>query len=120
MRFLTVTITLGDVSPMAIVAVQVGHGKGGCPYPDHHFIDVLAKVGHVKNPTSIVQVRIDQVGSETFQHGQRDLFFIRVHETLHCEQRSGQRYRISSMHLNLCSCEHWGMYQAGSSQGDDR
>ena len=57
--FLILTITLADVLPVAIVvAVQAGHCKGGCPYPDHLFIDVLAKVGHVKNPSSIFQVRI--------------------------------------------------------------
>jgi hypothetical protein len=53
MRF--VTITLADVLPVAIVAaVQSIHYKGVCPYPAHLFIDVLAKVGYVKNPTSIV------------------------------------------------------------------
>jgi hypothetical protein len=70
MRFPSVTITLAEVLPVAIVvAVQVGHCKGGCPYPAHHFIDVLTKVGYVKNPTSIFQVRIHQVCSETLQHG---------------------------------------------------
>jgi hypothetical protein len=64
MRFLFATVTLADVLPVAVVvAVQVGHSKGGCPYPAHHFIDVLAKVGYVKNPSSISQVRISQVFS---------------------------------------------------------
>jgi hypothetical protein len=55
MRFAIVTITLADVLPMAIVvAVQSIRYKGVCPYPAHLFIDVLAKVGYVKNPTSIV------------------------------------------------------------------
>ena len=42
---------------------------GGCPYLAHHFIDVLAKVGYIKNPASIFQVRVHQVCSEAFQHG---------------------------------------------------
>jgi hypothetical protein len=65
-----VTITSTDGLRVAvIVAVQLGHSKGGCPYPTHHFIHVLAKVGYVKNPTSIVQVRINQVCSEAFKNG---------------------------------------------------
>jgi hypothetical protein len=61
------TTTLADVLPVAVVvAVQVGHFKGGCPYAVHHFIDVLAQVGYVKNSTSTVQVRINQVCSEAF------------------------------------------------------
>ena len=62
-----VTITLADVLPVAIVvAVQSIHSKGACPYPAHLFIDVLAKVGYVKNATSIVQVRIKSVSPEAF------------------------------------------------------
>jgi hypothetical protein len=65
-----VTITLADVLPVAVVvAIQAGHCKGGCPYPAHLFIDVLAKVGYVKYATSIVQVRINQVSPEAFEHG---------------------------------------------------
>ena len=53
MRF--VTISLADVYPVAIVvAVQSIHYKGVRPYPAHLFIDVLAKVGYVKNATAIV------------------------------------------------------------------
>ncbi|MBZ5707520.1 MAG: hypothetical protein LAN63_19420 [Acidobacteriia bacterium] len=70
MRFPVVTITLAGVLPVAIVvAVQATHYKGVCPYPAHLFIDVLAKVGYVKNATSIVQVRINQVCPEAFEHG---------------------------------------------------
>jgi hypothetical protein len=70
MRFPVVTITLADVLPVAIVvAVQSIHYKGVCPYPAHLFIDVLAKVGYVKNPTSIVQVRIHQVFPKAFEQG---------------------------------------------------
>jgi hypothetical protein len=52
-----------------IVAAQSIHYKRGCPYPAHFFIDVLAKVGYVKNATSIVQVRINQVSPEAFEYG---------------------------------------------------
>jgi hypothetical protein len=70
MRFPIVTITLADVLPVAIVvAVQSIRYKGVCPYPAHLFIDVLAKVGYVKNPTSVVQVRINQVSPEAFEYG---------------------------------------------------
>jgi hypothetical protein len=70
MRFSVATITLADVSAEAIVvAVQSSCYKGVCPYPDHLFIDVLAKVGYVENATSIVQARINQVFPEAFEHG---------------------------------------------------
>ena len=65
-----VAITLPDLLSVAIVvAVQPIHCKGGCPYPAHLFIDVLAKVSYVKNATSIVQTRINQVFPEAFEHG---------------------------------------------------
>jgi hypothetical protein len=68
MRF--VTITLADILPVAIVvAVQSIHYKAVCPYPAHLLIDVLAKVGYVKNATSIVQVRIHQVFPKAFEQG---------------------------------------------------
>jgi len=70
MRYPIVTITLEDVLRMAIVvAGQSIHCEAGCPYPAHLFIDVLAKVGYVKNATSIVQTRISQVFPEAFEHG---------------------------------------------------
>jgi hypothetical protein len=70
MRFLIVTIPLADALPVAIVvAVQSIHCNGGCPYPAHLFIDVLAKVGYVENASSIVQVRIHQVFPEAFEYG---------------------------------------------------
>ena len=70
MRFAIVTITLANVWPMAIVvAVQSIRYKGVCPYPAHLFIDVLAKVGNVKNATSIVQTRIHQIISKAFEQG---------------------------------------------------
>jgi hypothetical protein len=70
LRFPIVTITLADVLPVAIgVAVEAIRYEGVCPYPAHLFIDVLAKVGYVKHATSIVQVRINQVCPEAFEHG---------------------------------------------------
>jgi hypothetical protein len=56
MRFAIVTITLANVLPMAIVVTVNSPSvtSGVCPYPAHLFIDVLAKVGYIKNPTSIV------------------------------------------------------------------
>ena len=55
-----VTITLTDVLPVAIVdSIQFISYQGICPYPAHLFIDVLTKVGNVKNATSISQVRIN-------------------------------------------------------------
>jgi len=70
MRLPIVTITLADVLPVAIiVAVQSIHYEGVRPYPAHLLIDVLAKVSYVKNATSIVQVRINQVSPEAFKHG---------------------------------------------------
>jgi hypothetical protein len=61
---------LGDVLPVAIVvAVQSSERKGVGPYAAHLFIEVLAKVGYVKNAPAIVQVRIYQVFPEAFEHG---------------------------------------------------
>jgi len=68
MRF--ATITLADVLRVAIVVtVQSIHYKAVRPYPAHLFIDVLAKVGYVKNATSIVQVGIHQVVPKAFKQG---------------------------------------------------
>ena len=69
MSFPIVTIALADVLPVAIVvAEQPIHCQGVCPYPSHLFIDVLTKVGDVKNATAIVQVRINQVFPDAFEH----------------------------------------------------
>ena len=65
-HFPVVTI-LADVLPVAIVPKQSIHHKGVCSYPSHLFIDVLAKVGYVKNATSIIQVCINQVFPEAFE-----------------------------------------------------
>jgi len=60
---------LADVLPVAIVvAVQSSQRKGVGPDPDHLFIEVLAKVGYVKNAPAIVQVRVNQVFPEAFEH----------------------------------------------------
>ena len=70
MRFSVVTITVTDASPMAIVeAVQFAHGESVCPDQVHLLIDVLAKISYVQHPASVVQVRIDQISSEAFEHG---------------------------------------------------
>jgi hypothetical protein len=70
MRFSIVIVTLADVLPVVIVvAVQSIHYKSVCPYPSNLFIDVLAKVGYIKNATSIVQACIHQVFSEAFEEG---------------------------------------------------
>ena len=69
-RFPVVAIILADVLPVAeVIAVQSIHHKGVCPYPTHLLIDVLAKLGHVKNATAIIQVRVYQVFSEAFEQG---------------------------------------------------
>jgi hypothetical protein len=69
-RFPIVTIILADVLPVAIVVpVQSIHHEGARSYPAHLFIDVLAKVGYVKNATAIVEVCINQVFPEAFEQG---------------------------------------------------
>jgi hypothetical protein len=57
------------MSVAIVIPVQSIHYKGGCSYPAHLFIDVLAKVGYVKNATAIVQVRINQVFPQAFEQG---------------------------------------------------
>jgi hypothetical protein len=70
MGFPIVSIALAEALPVTIVvAVQSIHQKGVCPYPAHLFIDVLAKVGNVKNSTPIVQVCVHQIFSEAFEQG---------------------------------------------------
>jgi hypothetical protein len=67
-HFPIVTI-LADVLPVAIVPIQSIHHKGVCSYPSHLFVDVLAKVGYVKNATAIVEVCINQVFPKAFEQG---------------------------------------------------
>ena len=70
MRVPIVAINLAEALPVAIVvAVQSLHYQSVCPYPAHLFIDVLAKVGNVKNATSIVQARVHQIFSQAFEQG---------------------------------------------------
>jgi hypothetical protein len=65
-----VTVTLADILPVAIaVAVQCRRDMRVCPDPAHLFVDVLAKVGYVEDATPIVEARIGQVISQTFEHG---------------------------------------------------
>ena len=64
-HFQIVTIILAGVLPT--FPVQSIRRKGVCSYPAHLFIDVLAKVSYVKNATSIIQVRINQVFPEAFE-----------------------------------------------------
>jgi hypothetical protein len=69
-RFPIVTIILADVLPVVIVVpVQSIHHQGVGSYPTHLFIDVLAKVGYVKNATAIVEVCINQVFPKAFEQG---------------------------------------------------
>src|SRR5580698_7032811 len=98
MRFPVVTITLADV-------VQSFHCEDSCPDPAHLFVDVLAKVGHVNNASSIVQTRISQVFPEIFEHGQRNLSRVCVHSAPHSEQ-TFETILLSTVHPNLCNCEH--------------
>ena len=102
-----VTITLADVSALAVVAAaQSIHNQTVGPDPAHLLIEILAEVGDVENATPIVQVRIHQVFPQASQHGYCELSLVRVHDTLHCEQRLPQEYSTSLMHLNLCNSEH--------------
>ncbi len=68
LRVPIVTIVLTGLLPVAIIVpVQSIHHKGVCPYTAHLFIDVLAKVGYVKNATSIIQVPINQIFPKAFE-----------------------------------------------------
>jgi hypothetical protein len=65
MRF---PVTILGVLPVTIAsAVQSVQHEGICSYPAYLFIDVLAKVGYVKNATSIIQVRINQIFPKSFE-----------------------------------------------------
>jgi hypothetical protein len=70
LRFPIVAIVLADVLPMAVaLPIQSIHQKGIGSYSAHLFVDVLSEVGYVKNATSIVQVRINQVFPKAFEQG---------------------------------------------------
>ncbi len=61
-------VTILGVLPVTIAsAVQSIQHKGICSYSAHLFIDVLAKVGYVKDATPIIQVRINQIFSKAFE-----------------------------------------------------
>jgi hypothetical protein len=69
MLAIMVNTLVAGLTGIGVVAVQsIGH-EGACPYSIHLFIDVLSKVGHVKNAAFILQVRINQVSPEAFKHG---------------------------------------------------
>ena len=106
-RFPVVTAVLTDVLPVA-VAVQSVHYKGVCPYPAHLFIDVLAKVGHVKNAATIVQTRINQVFPQAFEQRERDLSLVHVHNSSTANGIFDNDMVLFLENLNLCNCEHRG------------
>src|SRR5438552_14399077 len=103
MRLPIVTITLTNVLPVAIVvAVQSIYYKSVCPYPGNLFIDVLTKVGYVKNATPIIQVCIHQVVSEIC------LWFVSINTRSTANNILDDRMVTSSMHTNLCNFDHFG------------
>jgi len=60
---------LADVLPVTlVVAVQSSQRKSVGPDPAHLLIEILAKVGYVKNASAIVQVRINQVFPQALEH----------------------------------------------------
>jgi hypothetical protein len=65
MRF---PVTILGVLPVTIAsAVQSVQHEGICSYPAHLSVYVLAKVGYVKNATSIIQVRKNQIFPKAFR-----------------------------------------------------
>jgi hypothetical protein len=68
-RFPMVSILANVLSVAIVVPVQLTEYKSVCSYPAHLFIDVLAKVCDVKNATTVVQARINQVLPQAFQQG---------------------------------------------------
>jgi hypothetical protein len=69
LRFIVAVTLDGDSLWPIVGSAQVTRCKVACPDPADLFIDVLAKVGYVKNAIPIVQVRIHQVSPEAFEHG---------------------------------------------------
>jgi hypothetical protein len=74
----------------------------------HLFIDVLAKVDYVKNATTVVQVRINQVFSEAFEQGQGDLSLVHVHDSSTANSIFDSGMVLFLKNLNLCNFEHLG------------
>jgi hypothetical protein len=104
-----VTAILADILPVVVaVAVQSVPYKGICPYPAHLFIDVLAKVGHVKNAATIVQARINQVFPEAFEQRERDLSLVHVHNISTANSIFDNGMVLFLKNLNLCNFEHQG------------
>jgi hypothetical protein len=67
--FPVLPILASVLSVAIVVPVQLIEHKSVCSYPAHLFVDVLPKVGDVKNATTVVQARINQVLPEAFQQG---------------------------------------------------
>lgn len=66
---LPIVTRLSNALPVAVtVAVQSSERKGVGPDAAHLFVEILAKVGYVENAPAIVQVGINQVVPEAFEH----------------------------------------------------
>jgi hypothetical protein len=91
-------IALAYVLILAIaIAVQSPLEIRICPNPTDLFIDILAEVGYVKDAIPVVEARISQVFSQTFQQGYCELPFVRVHNKLR-----GERIVTTMSHLTIC------------------
>ena len=76
-----VTVTLSDILPVAItVAVQRLSDMRVGPDTAHLFIDVLTEVGYIEDRTPIIEARIIEVFSQTFERGERNFPFVDVHK----------------------------------------
>jgi len=111
MRLPIVTITLTNVLPVAIVvAVQSIYYKSVCPYPGNLFIDVLTKVGYVKNATPHLSrcayikssLRLSRTDSAIC------LWFVSINTRSTANNILDDHMVTSSMHTNLCNFDHFG------------
>src|ERR1700731_2883595 len=76
-----VAVTPADFLPVAVTApVQRLRDMRVCSDTSHLFVDVLAKVCYIEDATPIVEARISQVFSQTFEHGESNLPFVYVHK----------------------------------------
>jgi hypothetical protein len=77
----SLAFTLDDVLPVAItVAVQRLSDMRVGPDTAHLFIDVLTEVGYIEDRTPIIEARIIEVFSQTFERGERNFPFVDVHK----------------------------------------
>jgi len=91
MCFAVMPVTVDEVLPVAIaVPEQRFSDMRGCPDPAHLFIEILPKVGHVEDAAPIVEACVSQVLTYTFEHGERDLPFVHIHNKPHCERNCQQ------------------------------